>query len=163
MDIVVFLAVCLVAASSGMIFRPGEDYERLRFPSWRPPNYLFGLVWAVLYIMIAVSGWLVFSGYGANGGANDGAITLALSVYAVQLVLNFLWSAIFFGLKKRGVALFEMALLWLSILVMIVLFLPINALAAWLLVPYLMWVSFAFALNFSLWRLNLGAGVPNQA
>lgn len=144
-----FFFAAIVTASSGAIFRPGRDYETLNFPSWRPPNYLFGPVWMALFIMIAVSGWLVWQ---ATGG--EGAGRLALIVYAVQLVLNFLWSAIFFGLKRRGLALFEMSLLWLSILALIVLFYPISPLAAYLLVPYILWVSFAFFLNFTMFRLN---------
>ena len=143
-----FIAACVAAASSGGLFRPGAWYESLAKPSWRPPNWLFGPVWAVLYAMIAVSGWLVWR------AAEPGAAALPLTIYAVQLVLNALWSAIFFGLRRLGLALFEMALLWVAILATIVTFYPIHAGAAYLLVPYLVWVSFAFVLNHVMWRLN---------
>ncbi|MBA4782002.1 MAG: tryptophan-rich sensory protein [Rhizobiales bacterium] len=151
LSLLAFLGIAVVAASSGALFRPGEHYERLNFPSWRPPNYLFAPVWTVLYIMIAVSGWLVYEKTGWSDAGRH-----AMIVYGIHFVLNYLWSAIFFGLKQRGLALFEMALLWLSIVVMIVLFYPISKIAAYLLVPYLCWVSFAFVLNHAVWSLNRG-------
>ena len=147
--LLLFIAACVVAASSGGIFRPGEWYAGLAKPSWRPPNWLFGPVWAVIYGLIAVSGWLVWLQAGWAGAA------VPLAIYAVQLVLNGLWSAIFFGLRRLGWALAEMLLLWLSILGCIVTFFPIHAGAAWMLVPYIVWVSFAMVLNFTVWRLNL--------
>lgn len=143
-----FVVACLVAASSGAIFRPGDWYEGLSKPSWRPPNWLFGPVWMVLYVMIALSGWLVWREAGWAGAS------LALSLYALQLLLNGLWSGIFFGLRRLGLACAEMALLWLAILATIVTFYPIHATAALLLIPYLLWVSFAFVLNFAVLRLN---------
>lgn len=146
--LLLFFAACFVAASSGAVFRPGQWYDDLAKPAWRPPNWLFGPVWAVLYCMIAVSGWLVWDTAGWAGAA------FPLALYAVQLVLNGLWSGIFFGLRRLGWALVEMVLLWLSIVGCIVTFHPINTAAAWLLVPYLAWVSFAMVLNFAVWRLN---------
>lgn len=154
LSLLVFLGIGVVAASSGALFRPGEHYERLRFPSWRPPNYLFAPVWTLLYIMIAVSGWLVYE----EAGWSD-AGRVAMIVYGIHFVLNYLWSVIFFGLRQRGLALFEMALLWLSIVTMIVLFHPISKTAAYLLIPYLCWVSFAFVLNHAMWSLNRGGGL----
>ncbi len=149
-----FAVACLVAGSSGAIFRPGEWYERLNKPSWRPPNWLFGPVWMVLYAMIAISGWLVWLEAGWSGAA------LGLGLYAVQLVLNGLWSGIFFGLRRIGLACAEMALLWASILATIVVFYPVDALAALLLLPYLVWVTFALALNAAVLRLNREAVLP---
>lgn len=143
-----FVAACLLAASSGSIFRPGAWYEQLEKPSWRPPNWLFAPVWMVLYAMIAISGWLVWREAGFAGA------TLPLAIYGVQLLLNAAWSAVFFGLRRPDLAFFEIVLLWLSIVLVIVTFWPIHALAAWLLVPYLAWASFAGALNWSIWRLN---------
>ncbi len=143
-----FICACGAAASTGALFRPGDWYENLTKPSWRPPNWLFGPVWMVLYAMIAVSGWLVWQ----ETGLAEGAIPLA--IYGVQLLLNALWSAIFFGMRRIGVAAAEMVMLWLSIFATIVAFWPIDIRAAWLLVPYLFWVSFAFMLNVSIWRLN---------
>lgn len=147
--LLIFLGLCFLTASSGAIFRPGEWYENLKHPSWRPPNFLFAPVWTLLFVMIAVSGWLVWTDVGFEEAGR-----LAMGVYALQLILNYLWSAIFFGMRKLGLALAEMALLWLSIAALIWLFYPINPLAAYLLVPYILWVSFAFVLNATLWVLN---------
>lgn len=143
-----FFAACILAASSAAIYRPDDWYERLAKPSWQPPGYLFGPVWMVLYAMIAVSGWLVWRELGWVAGA------LPLGIYAVQLVLNGLWSVLFFGTRRMGLACVEMAALWLAILATIGAFYPVRADAALLLIPYLAWVSFAFALNFTIWRLN---------
>ena len=143
-----FLAACVAAASSGALFRPGAWYEGLAKPPWRPPNWAFAPAWTVLYVTIAVAGWLVWreAGFGRGGPA--------LGIYAVQLLLNALWSALFFGLRRPDIAFAEVVALWLSILATILAFHPLHAGAAWLLVPYLCWVTFAAALNFSIWRLN---------
>lgn len=143
-----FIAVCVAAASTGAIFRPGDWYENLAKPKWRPPNWLFGPVWMVLYAMIAVSGWFVWEKAGFAGA------TLALLLFAVQLALNALWSMIFFGMRRIGLAAAEMGLLWIAIAATIVAFYPIDETAAWLLVPYIVWVSLAFTLNLSIWRMN---------
>ena len=143
-----FIAACFLAAMIGAFFRPGEWYERLRKPSWRPPNRLFAPVWTALYVMIAVSGWLVWREAGFAGAA------LPLSVYALQLVLNAAWTPLFFGLHRPDLGFVDIVLVWLSIVATIVLFMPINIGAALLLVPYLAWVTFAAALNFAVWRLN---------
>lgn len=143
-----FALACFAAASSGGVFRPGAWYESIAKPSWRPPNAAFAPVWLVLFVMIAISGWLVWREAGFAGAP------VALGVYAAQLVLNALWSAIFFGMRRIGLALAEMAVLWLSILATIVLFHPVDPLAAWLLVPYIAWVSIAFVLNASILKLN---------
>lgn len=143
-----FLAACFLAALTGALFRPGEWYERLKKPSWRPPNKLFAPVWTVLYVMIAVSGWLVWREAGFDGAA------LPLAVYGIQLVLNGIWTPLFFGLHRPDLGMIDIVLVWLSILATIVLFWPVHMLAALLLVPYLAWVTFAAALNFSIWQLN---------
>lgn len=146
-----FIAVCSLAAMSGSFFRPGEWYERLKKPSWRPPNRLFAPVWTVLYVMIAVSGWLVWRSTGFSGAP------LPLAVYALQLVLNAAWTPLFFGLHRPDLGLVDIVLVWLSIVATIVLFLPIQIAASLLLAPYLAWVTFATALNFAVWRLNPSA------
>ena len=143
-----FVGACTLAASMGAVFRPGNWYERLTKPSWRPPNWLFAPVWAVLYLTIAVSGWLVWRISGFAGAA------LPLGMYGIQLVLNAAWTPIFFGLHWIGWAFFEIVLLWLAIVATITFFHPVHPVAAWLLLPYLAWVSFAAALNFAIWRLN---------
>lgn len=143
-----FLLGVMAAASSGAIFKPGEWYDGLNKPSWNPPDWLFPVAWSVLYLMIAVSGWRVWT-YG-----DDHAIVLPLSVFVIQLGLNAAWSGLFFGLRRMDLAFFELVALWASIVAMIVLFHPIDQIAAWLLVPYLVWVSFAGVLNATVWRLN---------
>ncbi|MEY4793638.1 MAG: hypothetical protein RL724_574, partial [Pseudomonadota bacterium] len=143
-----FLGACFAAAASGAVFTPGPWYDALARPRWCPPNWLFAPAWAVLFLMIAIAGWLIWEKVGFSGGA------LALSLYALQLVLNAAWSGIFFGMRRMDLAFAELCLLWLSILACIIVFWPIDMRAALLMVPYLAWVSFAGALNFSLWRLN---------
>ena len=145
---VVFLALCVAAAATGIVFRPGQWYANLNQPAWRPPNALFGPVWLVLYIMIATAGWLVWRQAGVAGAA------LPLGLYVLQLLLNATWSWLAFRRRRLDLAALDMAALWLAILATILAFQPINATAAWLLVPYLAWVSFALALNVKLWRLN---------
>lgn len=151
--LLVFIGAVFAAGLSGVFFRPGRWYERLAKPDWRPPNWLFGPVWTALYAMIAVSGWLVWREAGDTPAGR-----LALGVFALQLTLNFLWSAVMFGARRIGWALVELGALWLSIAAMIVLFHPISPTAAYLLIPYLLWASFAAALNFAVWRLNPSDG-----
>ena len=143
-----FGLACFLTACSGAIFSPGPWYEELEKPSWNPPNWAFPVVWTILFIMLAVSGWLVWREAGWPAAA------LPLAVYGVQLVLNFLWSALFFGARRMDLAFVDVLLLWVSIAVMIALFYPISPLAALLLVPYLIWVTIAAALNRAVWRLN---------
>jgi translocator protein len=145
LPLVGFFAACFATAASGAFFTPGAWYEGLRKPWWRPPNWLFGPAWAVLFCCIAVAGWLVWREVGFG---------LALAVYAVQLVLNFAWSWLFFGRRRPDLAFWDLAALWVSIVVCIVLFAPISGTAALLFVPYLAWVSFAGVLNLAMWRLN---------
>ncbi len=125
-----------------------DRYQELVQPTWAPPPWLFGPVWTVLYALIAVSGWLVWRRAGWAGAR------AALTVYAVQLLLNALWTPLFFGAGMFGVAFVEIVLLWLSIVATIVLFARHSRPAAALLVPYLAWVSFAAALNLAIWLLN---------
>jgi benzodiazapine receptor len=145
-----FLAMNVAAASSGAIFGPGDWYESLARPWWRPPNWLFAPAWTLLYVMNAVAGWLVWDKVGVAGAA------LPLAVYVMSLLLNAGWSAVFFGMRRPDLAFAELTLLWLSVLAVILLFRPLHEGAAWLLVPYLCWVTFAGALNFAIWRMNRG-------
>ncbi|MDW6023362.1 TspO/MBR family protein [Mesorhizobium sp. BAC0120] len=158
LTLMVFGTASFGAAATGVIFRPGDWYKRLDKPPWQPPDWLFAPVWTALYLMIALSGWLVWRDSGLAGAA------VPLGIYALQLLLNAAWTPIFFGLQRPGLALVEIVLLWASILATIALFHPQSATAAWLLVPYLAWVSFASALNFSIWwrnRLSVAArGTP---
>jgi tryptophan-rich sensory protein len=146
-----FVAVCFLAALTGAWFRPGAWYERLKKPSWRPPNRLFAPVWTVLYLMIALAGWRVWRHAGFAGAG------LALAVYALQLVFNAAWTPLFFGLRRPALGFADIVLLWLSIVATLALFLPLDGFAPALLAPYLAWVTFAGALNFAIWRLNPAA------
>ncbi len=146
-SLALFVLACAAAAATGIVFRPGDWYRRLDKPAWRPPDRVFGPVWAVLYLMIAVAGWLIWREAGMTAA-------LPLAVYFGQLVLNGLWSALFFGLHRPGLALAEIVLLWLAVAATAILFHPVEPWAAYLLVPYLAWVGFAVALNASVWRRN---------
>jgi len=123
-------------------------YGALTQPAWAPPAWLFGPVWTVLYLAIAVAAWLVWrqQDFRARG--------LALGLFLAQLALNALWTWLFFAWQLGALAFAEIILLWLTIAVVLVLFWRARPLAGWLLVPYLAWVSFAAALNFALWQLN---------
>lgn len=143
-----WLLLCFAAASLGALFMPGEWYAALHKPAWNPPGWLFGPVWSALYTMMAVAAWLVWQ----RGGF--AAQRRPLGWFLAQLVLNAAWTPLFFGLHRPGVAFAEIILLWLTIAATLVAFRPVSRAAAWLLAPYLAWVSFAAVLNGTLWRLN---------
>jgi tryptophan-rich sensory protein len=145
-SLIVFLVVAFAAAAFGALFPPGDWYAGLAKPEWTPPNWLFGPVWTALYVMIGISGWLLWR-------ARDESRT-ALVLWCAQLVLNALWSWIFFGLHSPGAALVEIVVLWLVIAATVAAALRTSRPAAWLLVPYLAWVGFASVLNAAIWRLN---------
>ena len=147
-SLLVFIGLNVCVAFSGAVFKPGEWYETLNKPAWRPPNAAFPIVWTALYAMIAASGWLVWR------NAPPETLPLAMGLYGLQLLLNAAWSALFFGMRRMRAALVDLAALWLSILAMIVVFMPIDRTAALLLVPYLLWVTTAGALNRAMIRLN---------
>lgn len=146
-----FVGVVFLAALSGAVYKPGDWYESLDRPDWRPPNWAFPIVWTILYAMIAASGWMVWRANGGFAGAET-----AFVVYGVQLCLNAAWSYFFFGRRRIDLALVEAGLLWLSIAATIAAFAPISTTAALLLAPYLVWVTVAFALNLSIFRRNPG-------
>lgn len=123
-------------------------YQSLTKPPWTPPDVLFGPVWTVLYILMGVAAWLVWK------RAGNRMIHRPLAVYALQLILNACWSFIFFGLRNPGAALIEIFFLWAAIVANVACFARVDRRAAWLLAPYLAWVSFAVALNFAIWWLN---------
>ena len=151
LGLIVFVTVCFVAAGiGGMVTAPNIPswYAGLAKPSWNPPNWVFGPVWTALYLSMAVAAWLVWRQGGWAGAARP------LIVFGAQLLLNVLWSCLFFGLHRPGLAFGEVLVLWALILVTMVLFWQRSRLAGVLFVPYLAWVTFASALNFAVWRLN---------
>jgi benzodiazapine receptor len=146
-----WLIVTFVAAAAGSAAstEAPEFYAQLVRPSWAPPASLFGPVWTVLYTLMAVAAWLVWR-VGGFAGAARGALLL----YIAQLVFNGLWSWLFFGWQRGGLAFADIALTALLIVATLVAFWRIRPLAGALLVPYLLWVSFAAVLNYTVWRLN---------
>lgn len=143
------LITFLVGISSSWVTQPeiSSWYSNLIKPSFNPPNYLFGPVWTLLYLMMASAAFLVWS-------QNSKKRKTALSLYFIQLILNGLWSWIFFKFHMIGIALIEIILLWILIIITIIAFWKVKKEAAYLMIPYLLWVSFAAILNTSLWRLN---------
>ncbi len=149
-----FLTVCLFAGGLGALATtPQLDtwYRTLAKPTWNPPDRVFGPVWTTLYILMAVAGWLVWSRTGWRSAS------MSLLLFGGQLVLNVAWSWIFFGMHAPGWAFFEILLLWLAVTATMIAFFRHSRLAGWLLVPYLVWISFAGVLNFTIWRMNIGA------
>ena len=124
-------------------------YKTVAKPSFNPPNAIFGPVWLSLYLMMSISLFLVWRQWGAAKGVRP-----ALIIFFVQLALNTLWSVLFFGLHQPGWAFLEIVVLWLFILLTMIVFWRLSRAAGLLLLPYLLWVSFASALNFAIWRLN---------
>ena len=152
LGLIVAIIVCFAVAGLGSLVtspRIPDWYAQLAKPEWTPPGWLFGPVWTVLYLCMAVAVWLVWR----QGGFAAAKVPLAL--FAVQLVLNGLWSPLFFGLQQPGIAAVEIVLLWAAILATIVAFRGHSTLASLLLTPYLAWVTFAVLLNWKIWRMNL--------
>ena len=145
-----WLVVCFAAAAVGSRFLPGAWYATLTKPAWNPPSSVFAPVWTVLYTAMGVAAWLVWRRAGFAGAS------AALALFGTQLVLNALWSYLFFGLHRPGAAFADIVALWVVILVVAVLFWRVDWRAGALMAPYLVWVGFASCLNFALWRLNLG-------
>jgi tryptophan-rich sensory protein len=147
--VLIFLLLMAVAGSSGALFRPGPWYETLRKPGWTPPNWVFAPVWSALYLMIAIAGWLAWRG--DPGGA-------AVWFWGLQLVLNAVWSWLFFGRRRMDLALVDAVALWFSVAGFIAAASEVSPTAALLFLPYLAWVTVAAALNASVMRLNPAAG-----
>ncbi len=146
-----FLAAAFATAAIGSLatFRGVETwYPGLSKPAWTPPSALFGPVWSALYIAMAVAAWRVWrkqSGRAAHA---------VLRTYAAQLVLNGLWSVLFFGMRRPDLAMVDIVALWLLLVVALVRFWPVDRVAGWLWLPYVAWVTFASMLNASIWMLN---------
>lgn len=143
------LAAAAIAAGVGGLasVNAAAKYGLLEQPSWAPPAWVFGPVWTVLYVLMAVAAWLVWR-------TRPPVATSALAAYGIQLVLNALWTPLFFGLGWRGAAMVEIMILWTVLAATIALFWSRSRIAAALLVPYLVWTTFAACLNFSVWQLN---------
>lgn len=143
--VLTFAAAAIGAAAS---VNAGAFYAQLVRPSWAPPAWLFGPAWAVLYALMGVAAWRVWcsNGYRAAAGA--------LNLFVIQLLINASWSWLFFAWRRGALAFADILILWVLVLGTIVAFWRINALAAVLLIPYVAWITFAAALNWSIWRMN---------
>ena len=148
--LLVSLLLVGLTASTGARFRPDEWYRELRKPSWTPPDIAFPIAWGILYVLMAIAAWRIYL-------ADESAWrTASLAVYAVQLIVNAAWSWLFFGRKQIAGALMNIMALLILITVAIALFSQVSALAAWLMMPYWLWVLLALTLNATIYRLNNG-------
>lgn len=145
-----WLALSFITAAIGAIasISAADFYGQLTQPSWAPPSSVFGPTWTMLYALMGLSAWLVWR----SGGFRKSST--ALSLFLIQLAVNALWSWLFFAWHRGALAFIDVALLWLLIVATMITFWRIRPLAGALLIPYLLWVSFAAALNFSVWQLN---------
>lgn len=146
------ILICLLAGAIGSIFTISSIptwYAALKKPFFNPPNWIFGPVWTTLYFLMGISLYLIW-----KKGIKTEESKVALLLFGFQLVLNALWSIIFFGLRLPLYAFILIIILWLAILFTIIKFYKITKPAAYLLIPYIMWVSFASVLNFYIWLLN---------
>lgn len=145
-----WLALSFVASGIGAVasVRAASFYGELTQPAWAPPSWVFGPMWTLLYAMMAVAAWLVWR----NGGFRPNRT--ALSLFLVQLAVNALWSWLFFAWLLGAWAFFDILLLWVLIVATLVSFWRVRPAAGMLLLPYLLWVSFAGALNYAVWQLN---------
>jgi translocator protein len=151
LGLLVFLVLVFAASAIGSVLTAmgqPEWYDTLRKPEWTPPGWLFGPVWTALFFAMAIAAWRVWTRTGWAG------IRGPLGLFLVQLALNVAWSGIFFGLRMPGLAFFAIVVLAAVIAATLVAFWRVSRLAGWLMVPYLLWVLFAAALNLSIWQLN---------
>ena len=150
--LIISIAIPLAVGSISSLFTASSVdgwFTTIQKPSFNPPNWIFAPVWTILYIMMGIACYLVW-----EMDANKKIKSTAIFFYGVQLALNFLWSLIFFYAQQPGWALADIILLWLMILLTIIWFGKVSIIPAWLMIPYICWVSFATILNFYIWKLN---------
>jgi benzodiazapine receptor len=151
--LVASLIICQSAGITGSIFTTPAIptwYANINKPSFRPPNWVFAPVWTTLFLLMGIALFLIW-----KKGLKRKDVKIAFFFFIFHLVLNTLWSFLFFGLESPFAAFIEIIFLWISILVSIILFFRISKVAGILLIPYILWVTFASVLNFSIWRLNI--------
>ena len=149
--LILAILICQLAGIVGSIFTSPSIqtwYATLQKPVFTPPSWLFAPAWITLYTLMGISLYLVWN-------KRDKRVKEAISIFFVQLVLNSIWSILFFGLQSPFLAFIEIIILWIAILFTILKFYRISKNAGLLLIPYIIWVSFALILNFSIWWLNL--------
>jgi translocator protein len=151
-----FLAATFSAGVSGALFRPGLWYRGLSKPAWTPPDALFPVAWTLLYLAMAVAVWWV--------ALSPSTLALpALALWSWQLVLNALWTPVFFGLRRPGAGMVVMAVLWVVAALATWTFWQISTLSGALMLAYLAWLTYAAALNLAIWRMNPGPALRAPA
>ncbi|CAM3280568.1 sensory protein TspO [Pseudomonas floridensis] len=143
MTFFIFLLACAAAASTGIIFKPGQWYEKLVKPSFTPPNWLFPVAWTVIYLLLAWAGYRLSLIPGSQP---------VLALWAAQIALNTLWTPVFFGAHKLLAGMVIIAMLWIVVAAMLIMALRLDVLTGLMLFPYLLWLCVAAALNFSILR-----------
>ncbi len=142
---IIFFGACCAAAATGSLFPPGAWYRDLSKPVWTPPNWLFPVAWTVLYLS---------SAYAASRVAVLDGNAFGMGFWALQIALNTLWTPVFFGLRRIKAGVVVIACLWAAVLGTMLSFFQLDPLSGWLFVPYLIWSSYAGALNIAIWRMN---------
>ena len=140
-----YLAICAVPATAGLLFKPGAWYRDLNKPAWTPPDRLFPVIWAVLYVLMSLAAARV---------AEQPGSAFALGLWSLQIAISTLWSAVFFGLHRIRIGAGIIAVLWLAVLATTLAFLAQDTIAALMMMPYLAWGTFALALNISVMQRN---------
>ena len=143
-----YLAACAAPIAAGALFRPGDWYKSLSKPAWTPPNWLFPIAWTFLYVTMSLAAARV---------ADLPGTSQATGFWTVQITINTLWSGVFFGLRRMVIGGVIIAALWLAVGVTMIAFWQHDAISGLLLAPYLIWVTLALALNWSVWALNRNA------
>jgi tryptophan-rich sensory protein len=151
-SLIIAIAIPLVVGGVGGVATASSIatwYQTLNKPAWNPPNWVFGPVWTLLYVIMGVAAWLIW-----RSGWHNPKVRLALAFFGAQLLLNLLWSLVFFGLRAPGWAMVDIVVLWALILVTAVRFYQLQPAPGLLLIPYQLWVTFATGLNAAIWQLN---------
>ena len=141
----IFLSACAAAATTGSMFQPGAWYDNLQKPSWTPPKWLFPVAWTTLYILMSWAGARVV---GITGSG------IALAFWALQIALNTLWTPVFFGLRNLRAGMVIIVFMWIAVALTMISMFQLDRLAGLMFVPYLVWVSVASGLNYSVWKMN---------
>lgn len=152
LKLIIAIVISELAGIIGSVFTTSSVsgwYAGIIKPTFNPPAWVFGPVWTMLFVLMGIASFVIW-----KKGLERRDVKIALCIFIGQLVLNTLWSIIFFGLHSPGGAFIEIIFLWLTILLTIFVFAKISRVAAWLLIPYVLWVSFAMYLNYSIWMLN---------
>ncbi|AVX22963.1 MULTISPECIES: tryptophan-rich sensory protein TspO [Pseudomonas] len=145
MTFFIFLLACCAAGATGIIFKPGAWYESLEKPSFTPPDWAFPVAWTTIYLLLAWAGYRLTLIPGSE---------IVLALWAAQIALNTLWTPVFFGANRLVAAMVVLVLLWIVVAAMIVMALQLDIITGLILFPYLVWLSVAAALNFSILRHN---------